>query len=178
MRKMMILASALFIAAASATAKEASKPSTAPQTAQPRTIAPERLEAAHKLVRVTGAEKLARQMMHTLFPQITDMLVRARPDKKEEITRLMREVGKEMVSAESMTVFTDFIARIYAEEFTTDELRKILAFYNTPVGKKLISRMPAILMRSQQAGRAWGKQMARKAIERIRQKAKERGIDL
>ena len=85
---------------------------------------------------------------------------------------------KQLAAPENMRQLTEHIARIYAEEFSAEEMRQLLAFYDTPVGRKLIARMPSIVMRSQQAGRAWGQQMARKAIERLRQKAKERGIDL
>ena len=183
MRKILLLAAALIFAVAPANAQNAPAQSEggATQRAQaqkPRPIDSERLAMARKMMQTTGADRIAGQIMRVMMPQITGMLVRARPDKKKEITELMQEVAREMSSRAGMQQLIDHIARIYAEEFTADEMRRILAFYDTPVGRKLISRMPSIIMRSQQAGRAWGQQVARKAIQRIRQKAKERGIDL
>ena len=183
MRKMLMLAAALAVATPHALAKEAPKQDGARQEQKQaregkKAIDPERLALARKMMKTTGADKIALQIMHTMMPQITGMLVRARPDKKEQIIQLMKEVGKELSAEANMDKLVDQIARIYAEEFTAEEMRQILAFYDTPVGRKLIGKMPSIVMRSQQAGRVWGQEVARKAIQRIRKKAKERGIDL
>jgi len=43
-------------------------------------------------------------------------------------------------------------ARIYAEEFTEQELRDLIAFYKTPTGVKSISKMPALMAKGGQLG--------------------------
>ena len=177
MRKIIIAATAIVLIITPGVAENAPRKNTA-QAPQAQKIDPERLALAQKLIETTGANKLATQVMHMMAPQMTQMLVRVRPDKKKEIVSIMREVMKELSAPANMRQLTDQIARIYAEEFTAEEMRQILAFYKTPVGKKLIARMPNLVRRSQLAGRAWGQQMARKAMQRLRQKAKERGIDL
>lgn len=48
------------------------------------------------------------------------------------------------------------IAAIYDRHFTTDDLRQLLAFYDTPVGKKLLATLPTITQESVAAGREWG----------------------
>lgn len=48
------------------------------------------------------------------------------------------------------------IAAVYDRHFTTDELRQLLAFYDTPVGKKLLTTLPTIVQESMAAGREWG----------------------
>ena len=59
--------------------------------------------------------------------------------------------------ASLMTLFTDntlveATAKIYAEKFSEDELRAILEFYQTPVGKKLKALAPDLAMAGAEAG--------------------------
>ena len=48
---------------------------------------------------------------------------------------------------------------IYDKYFTTDEIRQLIAFYNTPVGRKLLDRQPLILKESMLAGQQWGQKI-------------------
>lgn len=43
----------------------------------------------------------------------------------------------------------DYIS-IYAETFTADELKGLVSFYESPIGKKLIEKQPALMQRSMQ----------------------------
>jgi len=45
----------------------------------------------------------------------------------------------------------DFID-IYTSEFTEKELKEITAFYNSPIGKKTIGKMPALMNKGAQMG--------------------------
>jgi len=51
------------------------------------------------------------------------------------------------------------IAAVYDRHLSSDELRQLIAFYRTPVGKKVIAEMPIIVQESMQAGSAWGAQI-------------------
>jgi hypothetical protein len=42
------------------------------------------------------------------------------------------------------------IAAVYAETFSEDELRGVIAFYESPLGKKLLDRMPELMQKSMQ----------------------------
>lgn len=48
------------------------------------------------------------------------------------------------------------IADIYQEEFTHDDIKKLLAFYESEVGKKISSKQSAIFEKSMLAGEQWG----------------------
>lgn len=48
------------------------------------------------------------------------------------------------------------IAAVYDRHFTADDLRQMLAFYDTPVGKKLLATLPTVTQESMAAGREWG----------------------
>lgn len=44
------------------------------------------------------------------------------------------------------------LVQVYAEEFTEGDLRQMIAFYRTPVGQKLASRLPTLTQRGAQIG--------------------------
>lgn len=60
-------------------------------------------------------------------------------EKREAFKKELNEVMDEM--------YVD-MAIMYAEEFTHDEIKEILAFYETPVGKKIQETMPELTDRA------------------------------
>ncbi len=53
----------------------------------------------------------------------------------------------------------DKIAAIYMQEFTHADIKAILAFYETPVGKKMGSKAGKITELSMTAGQEWGQSL-------------------
>lgn len=51
------------------------------------------------------------------------------------------------------------IESVYARHFSADELRQLLAFYDTPIGKKLIALQPTLAQESMAAGKEWGQRI-------------------
>jgi hypothetical protein len=48
------------------------------------------------------------------------------------------------------------IAKIYMDEFTHDEVKDILAFYATPIGKKMADKSGVMSQKGMSAGQEWG----------------------
>ena len=51
------------------------------------------------------------------------------------------------------------MANIYMESFTEEEVDKILEFYATPVGKKLVKVTPELTKKGMELGQAWGMEL-------------------
>lgn len=66
-----------------------------------------------------------------------------------------RDAFKAEVKA-SMGDLYDQLAVVYMESFTEAELDEVIAFYNTTVGKKMVSELPIIMEKSMQIGQMWG----------------------
>ena len=52
--------------------------------------------------------------------------------------------------------FEDLVVPVYDRHFSSDELRQLIAFYQSPIGQKMITEQPAVLRESMEAGRQWG----------------------
>lgn len=82
------------------------------------------------------------------FQVMMDPLVKMVPQENQEAFR------KELMESTS-ELYTQ-IAEIYMESFTEAEIDQILAFYETPVGKKMVATLPEITQKGMELGQAWG----------------------
>lgn len=69
-------------------------------------------------------------------------------------------------------------ARIYATHFTEAELRQILAWDQSPVGKKMLVEEPKIFDESLAHAGEWGQNFSEEVINKMRDEMKKRGHDL
>ncbi|MGI4726989.1 MAG: DUF2059 domain-containing protein [Janthinobacterium lividum] len=49
-------------------------------------------------------------------------------------------------------LLSEKMSALYAEEFTTEELKQLTIFYKTPTGKKYAAKLPKILLKTEQVG--------------------------
>ena len=64
----------------------------------------------------------------------------------------------------------DLVVPIYAKHFTQADIRGLIAFHQTPLGKKLIDKQPLIMQESMAAGRLWGMRLGQRAMQKIKEK--------
>lgn len=131
-----------FAAAAAAPLAAQSGSSTGGPPAEPT---PGAMAAAEELLGVMDIE----QVMRTSAMSMLNAQIEAQP-----MLAPFRDVMEEWV-AKYMSVETmgPRLARIYAETFTEGELRELIAFYGTPLGKKLAERTPELTRRGGEVGR-------------------------
>ncbi len=109
-----------------------------------------------KLVAVTGAAEMGKQVMDTLFEQVKPLY----PDVPAEV---WTEFGGMFTANE----LTELVVPIYDKHFEIAELEALLAFYQSPTGQKLLSKMPAVMQESVGIGNAWGQKKANELIQRL-----------
>lgn len=61
----------------------------------------------------------------------------------------------------------DMMIVVYDRHFSTDELRQLLAFYQTPIGQKMLQVQPVLLRESMQAGQQWGQRIGAEVGEEL-----------
>ena len=70
------------------------------------------------------------------------------------------------------------VITIYDDNFSADEIKQLVAFYEGPVGRKIVIQLPQVMQQSVTTGQSWGQQVGARAVERIRATAKQKGYDL
>ena len=115
-----------------------------------------------KMLYVAGTEasfKVAIKQMFDMFKQQTTNV----PDS------IWVELEKEF-SKTSMDELVDMLSPTYQKHMTEADLKKIIGFYQTPVGKKYAEKTPFIMQESMQVGQQWGMKIGQKFQERLKEK--------
>jgi uncharacterized protein len=71
-------------------------------------------------------------------------------------------------SKTSMDELVDMLAPVYQKHMTENDLKKIIEFYQTPVGKKYAEKTPVIMQESMQVGQQWGMKMGQAFQDKLK----------
>jgi len=137
---------------------------------------PEALAAARDLVTAIKATDYLKSMLPSIIQTMKPAVVQGRPAVEKDydaITPLMLDVFNTRLAE-----LTDLVARVYALNFTADELRTIQAFYQTPTGQKVREKMPLVSQQSMMIGQQWGKTLSGELRARIVEELRKRGHDI
>jgi hypothetical protein len=72
----------------------------------------------------------------------------------------------------------DGMAQIYANEFTEQELKDMVTFYKTPLGKKLLTAEPAAIRLSMSYMNQWAQSFAEVVNAEFRAEMRKRGKEI
>ncbi|AHC16360.1 DUF2059 domain-containing protein [Salinispira pacifica] len=108
------------------------------------------------LLELTNSADLSRQVIEMLIPQYQSMV----PDVPGEYWQgLIDEFnGDELMG---------LIIPIYDRNFTHDEIKDLIAFYESPTGRRFIELQPKIMQESMEAGQKWGMELAQRIQQRL-----------
>lgn len=109
-----------------------------------------------QLLELTGSLKLAEQIM--------DQMMAAFQQNAPGIEKEFWDGFRAEIDTEELVQMT---VPIYDKHFTHEEIRGMIAFYHTPLGAKLIEKLPAIAQESMAAGMKWGEEIGQKAVARL-----------
>jgi hypothetical protein len=106
-----------------------------------------------------------------------------RKDKKKLTPRAI-EIIKEQMSAvineqiSNEQAFFSYFVPIYDRYYTHNEIKGLLSFYDSELGRKSIQVMPSIMDECMAAGEKWGQAITPIVVERIIKKFEAEGIKL
>jgi hypothetical protein len=90
------------------------------------------------------------QNMKSSIDQILDLQIKQAP-MLASLKEPMRKFFEKHLSYESLK---EDLITMYVEEFSEDEVRDLIKFYQTPLGKKSVEKMPVLFAKGAQLGAA------------------------
>jgi uncharacterized protein len=126
--------------------------------ASAQTIDPAFKADIERLLDATGASALGAQMASLTSSAMLDGMRKAQPNLPERLFTIVQEVLSEEFTkgfSASDGMLPKYVA-IYAKYFTHDEVRGLLAFYQTDLGKKTIKTLPTLAQEGAAIGQQWG----------------------
>ena len=67
------------------------------------------------------------------------------------------------------------MAEIYAQNFASDEIRQVTAFYKTPTGRKFLEKMPVLVQQSMTMGQKFAQKLMQDIQSRMTDELRKRG---
>jgi len=157
-------------AAALAMALAAAAPAASAQGPQPSAAA---LASAKQLVEVTGATALFSPLIAGVVEQSKLLYLQQNPMLQKDLNEIAAQMRTELQPR--FVEVTNEVAHQYATHFSEQELKDILAFYQSAAGKKLLQEQPKVVNNSMQFAQNWANKLSTEVTAKMREELKKRG---
>jgi uncharacterized protein len=126
-------------------------------------VSPSKDKEIRRLLKLTESSKVGQQVMSQMFA----MFKRSATEVPDSV---WEELNKEFSDDLSSGAFLDRVVPVYSAHFSEQDIKGLIAFYESPLGKKTISKMPQVVSEMMMVGQQWGEDMLKKLRERLKKK--------
>lgn len=126
-------------------------------------VSVEKRKEIEKMLRLTGMEKLVGQMQTQMIASLKAQMPQA--------SQLFWTKFQQKIDTRDLI---EKLIPIYDKYYTTEDIRAVNAFYETPTGQKLISTLPQVMQEAMKVGQEYGEKMAKQAAEEAEQELKSK----
>jgi hypothetical protein len=134
------------------------------------------LLTANEIVTTTGSMSLFAPLVAGVIEQAKVLYLQQDPGLNKDLNDIAAQMRKDL--APRMGEISGHIALLYTEHFSEQELKDLLAFYKTPVGKKLLSEQPIIGDASLKFAQDWANKLSDEVVAKMRVELKKKGHSL
>jgi hypothetical protein len=114
------------------------------------------------LFKVNGTETVYKEAIVNML----DMM----GESAQVTEEIKQEFKKEFTTDDSIEEMMVILTDIYKKHFTQAEIKEMIKFYESPVGKKMAEKQSPIMMESMEAGQAWGQKIGMKIAQKMEKK--------
>lgn len=115
-----------------------------------------------KLIQVSGSE--------AAYKGVLDQMVSMFKQQQSNVPKEFWDEFAIEVNKNAIDQLVNLVLPIYQKHLTEADLLGVIAFYETPAGKKFAEKTPLITQESMLAGQEWGKQIGQKVVDRLKEK--------
>jgi len=161
---------------ASAAARAQSAPATAAKAGQSATakagiaaqskIDPAKEADIRKLLELVGTKAIISQTMDSMSKSIKPLLTNSLPpgEYREKLVDLFFAKFTAKADVERLL---DLAVPVYDRNFSQQEIRGLIEFYQTPLGQKAIATLPKVTAELQEQGRKWGEDVGKDCMVEV-----------
>jgi hypothetical protein len=131
------------------------------------------MATAKELIASTGAAAVFNPLIAGVVEQAKLLFLQQNPALANDLNEIANQMRTDL--APRFVDLTDEMARLYATHFTDQELKAILVFYQSPVGKKLLAQQPTVVDDSMRFAQDWANKLSDQVIAKMREELKKRG---
>lgn len=113
------------------------------------------------LLELTGAEENSKQAIQNLINIM-----------KKTAPAISDEYWKNFMKNLKTDVMINLLVPVYDKYFTHEDIKGMIEFYKTPLGKKIVSVQPSLTKDAMEIGQKWGIQISQQIMKDIQEKNK------
>ncbi len=106
-------------------------------------------KAVLKMLEITNARNMSVQIMKSMEAmmdrQFQTETVKLSPKGQEALMAIRKDTVKWLQENFSWDQMKDMYVDIYTQVFTEDEINQLVQFYQSPLGKKMLAKMPELI---------------------------------
>jgi hypothetical protein len=134
---------------------------------------PAALTAAREFLMMKNVGAMFAGAVPGVVDQTRNALTQQNLNYQKDLSEVAAVVAKNFAGRENE--IGEGMAQIYANEFTEQELKDLVTFYKTPLGKKLLSTEPQAVANSMGWMRQWAQEFGVKVNDAFKDEMKKRG---
>jgi len=169
------LAVGLALTAIPAEAQQKNAPA-APAATPLKPASPGAIAAAKEILTMKNAAAMYANAVPNLVEQTKNTLLQSNLNYQKDLNEVAVIVAKNLAGREKE--IGDGMAKIYANEFTEQELKDLVTFYKSPLGQKLLATEPRAIQFSMSYMNQWAQVFAETVNGQFRAEMKKRGKEI
>jgi uncharacterized protein len=131
------------------------------------------MATAKQLLTITGATTVFNPLIAGVVEQSRLLYLQQNPGVGKDLNEIATKMRADLQPRFAELV--DEMAKMYADAFTQQELKDILTFYQSPVGKKLLDQQPKLIDGSMTFAQDWANKLSEEVTAKMREELMKRG---
>jgi Spy/CpxP family protein refolding chaperone len=129
-------------------------------------IDPAKEKDIRRLLEMTGAKQRMSLTIDGMEKSVRPLMERSLPpgDYRDKLIEAFFARFHSKLDLEQQL---DLAVPLYDKAFSDEEIKGLIAFYETPLGRKLASTSPQLTSEMMEAGRKWGEQLGRTTMAEV-----------
>ena len=150
-----------------------SVPASAQQAPGAKPASPAAVAAAREILTMKNASAMYSAAVPNIVQQTKDQLMQSNLNYQKDLNEVAVVVAQKLAGREKE--IGEGMAKVYAGEFTEQELKDLVSFYKTPLGQKLLATEPKAIQMSMTYMNQWAQQFAETVNAEFRAEMRKRG---
>ncbi len=131
---------------------------------------------AKDLLVLKGGHQMFDNMVDNVIDRARDTFIPTNPNLAKPLGEVAAQLHAEFAPKKAEVL--NEIAKAYARHFTEAELKELLAFYKTSLGRKVLSEESAAVEDGFKRAQSWSQAFSDQVLGRLRAEMKKKGYDL
>jgi hypothetical protein len=131
------------------------------------------IQVAKQLIAVTGATTVFNPLIAGVVEQAKILFLQQNPALAKDLNEVAAKIRSDLQPR--FSEISDEVAKLYASNFTEQELKDIVTFYQSPAGQKLLTAQTKVIESSMAFAQTWANTLSDEVIVKIRDEMKKRG---